>query len=201
VLFQRFVDYSAGKDKRLLEFIRNMSDQDQQELKATKAAMEQSLVRDIHEAGVWEQLVTEERGAWTEASARDMAKDLGREDVYMAVFARASDIVRGSWRGLTRYHLCQCLNPLHQFHWVPYAGPTHDAGLTPIVWGIANALEAIRSIVGTVCEPGSPSLQDAEKLIEMFKTATSSRSPLEGLRRAGNPDDTGVDTEAGLSET
>jgi hypothetical protein len=194
-LFQRFVDHPAGKDKRLLEFTRKMADHGRQKLKATKAAMERTLTQEINAAGVWEQVVSEERGAWTEASARDMAKELGREDAYMAVFARASDIVHGSWRGLTRYHLRKCLNPPHQFHWIPYTGPTHDAGLTPIVWGIANALEAIWSIAGTVCDSGSPNLQSAEKLMELFKTITSSRSASKGFRGVESPDDARVDSE------
>jgi len=189
-LFQRFVEYSSGKDKALLEYVRAMEDKKDPKLKTYKSSMEQELAADIWSEGIWEQLVAEERGAWTNASAHDMAEDTGREHTYKIVFSRASDIVHGSWRALKRYHLQKCLNPLHKFHSIPYDGPTHDAGLTPIVWGIMHAMEALSAIVRTVCESGSPHIGAEEKLVELFQSVVRSRSPAQGFRKTKSPDDT-----------
>lgn len=189
-LFLRFVEYSSGKDKALLEYVRTMEDKKDPKLKTYKSSMEQELSADIRSEGVWEQLVAEERGAWTNVSAHDMAKDTGREHTYKFVFSRASDIVHGSWRALKRYHLQKCRNPLHnRFHWIPYDGPTHDAGLTPIVCGIINALEALGVIVRTVFEPGSPHIEATGRLEKLFQSVVSSRSPQEGFQKtkSGQP--------------
>jgi hypothetical protein len=199
-LFQRFVEYSSGKDKALLEYVRKMGHKDDPKLKDYKTTMERDLSADIWREGIWEQLAAEERGAWTNASPHAMATDIGREHVYRTVFSRASDIVHGSWRDLKRYHLQRCLNPLHQYHWIPYVGPTHDAGLTPIVGGIMNALEALRAIVRAVCTSESPLIEPIEKLMKLFRSIVSSRSPLEGFRKAATPDGKSMETGAGPSE-
>jgi Family of unknown function (DUF5677) len=169
-VFQRFVEYSSGKDKAHLEYVRAMEDKKDPKLKTYKSSMEQELSADIWSEGFWELLVAEERGAWTNATAHNMAVETGRELTYKTVFSRGSDIVHGSWRALKRYHLQKCLNPLHKFHWIPFAGPTHDAGLTPIVGGIMQATEALRAIVRTVCK-------------KLFQSVVSSRSPQEGFRK------------------
>ncbi len=199
-LFQRFVEYSSGKDKTLLEYVRTMEHKDDPKLKDYKATMERDLSSDIWREGIWEQLVAEERGAWTNATAHDMAKDIGREHAYKIVFSRASDIVHGSWRALKRYHLQRCLNPLHQRHRIPYVGPTHDAGLTPVVWGIMNALEALGAVARTVCEPRSPHVESAEKLIKSFQSTISSRSPKEGFREKEDTEGKGMNSAVGADE-
>jgi hypothetical protein len=196
-LFQSFVEYSSGKDKALLEYVRAMEDKKDPKSKTYKSSMEKELSADIWSEGIWEQLVAEERGAWTNATAHDMAKETGREHTYKIVFSRASDIVHGSWRALKRYHLQKCLNPLHKFHSIPYSGPTHDAGLTPVVWGIMHAMEALSAIVHIVCESGSPHIGGAEKLIELFQSVVSSRSAQEGFRKTKGTEDADKDADAG----
>lgn len=199
-LFRRFVEYSSGKDKALLEYIRAMEDKKDARLKTYKSSMERELTADIWSEGIWEQLVAEERGAWTNASTHDMAKAIGQERTYKIVFSRSSDIVHGSWRALKRYHLQKCLNPLHKFHWIPYGGPTHDAGLTPIVWGMTHAIEALSAIAHAVFEPGSPHIDAADKLMKLFRSAVSSRSPQDGFRKSEDSEDMGKHTDTGVVE-
>jgi hypothetical protein len=181
-LFKRFREYSAGKNKMLLEYVRRMSPEARPEQAALKRSMEQTLIEEIGEIGVWEQLVAEERGTWADATARSMAQDIGQEDLYMALFSRASDIVHGSWRGLTRYHMSQCRNPLHRYHWIPYLGPTHDAGHTAIVGGIMLAAEALNAVSQTLFELQSEQAKDAATLVSNLQALIASRSPERGFR-------------------
>lgn len=182
-LFKRFRVYSAGKNKMLLEYVRRMSPEARLREAALKKSMEQALIEEIGETGIWEQLVAEERGTWTDASARSMAKDIGQEDLYMGVFLRASDIVHGSWRALIRYHLSQCRNPLHQYHWIPYLGPTHDAGHSAIVSAIMFAAEALTAVTQTVFEPQSGQAKEAATLVSNLRALIASRSPERGFRK------------------
>jgi len=115
---------------------------------AWAAGMEKDLMAEVQDgAGVWEQLVSEELGAWTDTSTYKMAEDLCMLQEYEWHFRRLSDIVHGAWRALERYHLRRCQNPLHQNHYVPWIGATHDAGLSIVHFGVMMTLRCLEALL------------------------------------------------------
>ncbi len=146
-LFWQYRVYSAGKSKATLERLR--TDAETYGGEKLKVKVEPTLVREVQEgAGIWEQLVNEERGGWASETTHKMAEEMLSLSEYEFYFRRLSDVVHGTWRALERYHLRPCLNPLHGDHHVAWAAATHDAGVSIIHFGIAMATRAIRVLIG-----------------------------------------------------
>lgn len=153
-LFHRFRTYSVGKAKTSVERIRG--DRDSYGGEEASRIAENILVSEIHDgAGLWEQLVAEEVGAWSPKGTKQMADDVSATMEYELHFRRLSDIVHGLWRDLERYHVVKCANPMHRGHCLAWTGPTCDAGKTPVcyaIWVTVRALKAFLGHMGDIAE-------------------------------------------------
>lgn len=144
-LFLQYRMYSAGKTKATLERLREEPEKFGGE--KLRAKIESALIREVQEgAGIWEQLVNEERGGWTKETTFEMAKEMSKLSEYEIYFRRLSDIVHGTWRALERYHVKKCYNPLHGEHYVAWTGATHDAGETVVHFGVRMAVRALKAL-------------------------------------------------------
>ena len=179
-LMLRFQEYSSGKSKRALEYTRGLAGQVPDELRRT---IEGDLQGEVHSAGTWEQLVPAEKGQWTDKSTAQMAEDIGRSVEYEMVFARASDVVHGTWRSITRWSMVRCINPLHQNHWIPDVGPTCDAGTLPIVGATSFTSDALLEVARTLLGPKNELTRKAGALREELKGILAKRKPEEGFRK------------------
>ena len=164
-LFLQYRMYSAGKSKATLERLRTETETyGGDEL---KVKVEPTLIQEIQEgAGIWEQLVNEERGGWSKEGTYDMAKELSKLNEYEIYFRRLSDIVHGTWRALERYHLRKCLNPLHAGHYIAWTGATHDAGVSVVHFGINMAIRAIWVLIQYMGSSANPKWQKRLEKIE-----------------------------------
>lgn len=50
---------------------------------------------------------------------RQMATDVGLEDLYRHVFQPTSGVTHGEWWAIEDYGMQRCVNPLHRFHLIP----------------------------------------------------------------------------------
>lgn len=138
----RFKEHHFESLKERLEYVRKQREAHPQE--GIYETVEKALLKEIAESGQWELLIRESSGTnWSGLSAKDMATGIDDVDGYYAVFKRASDIVHGSWRALTRYHTMRCINPLHKHHQIPYSGARRDAGITPLDAALGHAADAL----------------------------------------------------------
>ncbi|MHC4567179.1 MAG: DUF5677 domain-containing protein [Planctomycetota bacterium] len=164
-LFLQYRTYSAGKTKATLERLRAETEAYGGE--KLRAKIEPTLIREVQEgAGIWEQLVNEERGGWAKETTYDMAKEMSKLPEYEIYFRRLSDIVHGTWRALDRYHVRRCLNPLHGEHYVAWTGATHDAGETVVHFGVKMAVRAFKALLQHMGPEARPNWKERLQTIE-----------------------------------
>lgn len=56
-------------------------------------------------------------------SLREMASEVGLEDLYRHVYQQSSAVAHGEWWTLEDYAMQRCANPLHRFHYLPSMEP------------------------------------------------------------------------------
>lgn len=154
-VYLRFQQHSYEQEKQsigaLEHMVSNSADEDTP-LRRGIAAEYGKLQKD---AGRWPGLMGVTLGPWNGLSSAKMAEEIGDGDeaVYKVTFARGSDAVHGSWRDLRRFHLDECLNPLHQRHHIPVSGLPRSAGTTPVVGGLMTTLQGVNAFLDTVAPP------------------------------------------------
>lgn len=121
-LFQRFKEYSLGKQKLFKLHI--------EELPIAQQPMGQQLIEvlgDSIDEEIWEEFVSIDVGSLFEKmDTRKMAQEAGLKDFYDLVYQPYSADVHGEWVVLKTFYLQHCMNPLHLYHRVPRL----DLGLT-----------------------------------------------------------------------
>jgi len=193
-LMLRFQEYSSGKSKRALEYTRNLVGQVPDDLIRT---IEGDLQGEVHSTGTWEQLVPAEKGLWTDTTLAQMAEDIGRSVEYEMVFARASDVVHGTWRSLMRWSLVRCINPLHQNHWVPDIGSTTNAGMLPIIGAIKFTSDALLEVACSLLGTDHELARKAKALQTELNGILSSRKPENGFRKQAESPNSRTEGEDG----
>jgi hypothetical protein len=89
---------------------------------------------------------------------RQMAAEVGLEDLYRHVFQPASGVSHGEWWAIEDYAMQRCLNPLHRFHLIPSFGLVY-----PTTPEFATVLEArLRSLMSEAVRQLSPTDSDGD---------------------------------------
>lgn len=58
-------------------------------------------------------------GSWSNKSIRDLAKEVGMEDIYKTSFNLFSFACHSTWNYVGKYNITGCKNPLHKYHLIP----------------------------------------------------------------------------------
>jgi hypothetical protein len=117
-IYAKYQDYGHGKRKLMrlhLENVRAEFDEPPAFLNDASTSLERATGGDWGEQF---QAVSVER-TFANKDLRQMAAEVGLEDLYRYVFQPASGISHGEWWAVEDYAMQRCLNPLHRFHLIP----------------------------------------------------------------------------------
>jgi len=114
---RKFVHYGLGQAKLHLEHRKA-------EIGNKEPTPKEKMLLDASEAWINSQrftFLTEVNvGSWSGISTRQMAEEADCIDFYNYVYTPFSACAHSMWHHIARYNLKQCINPLHQYHQVPY---------------------------------------------------------------------------------
>jgi hypothetical protein len=183
-VFLKYKQHSSEKEKHAIDTLRSVVGEDASE--EVKRSVDREYSKLHRTSGRWPELMDVTLGPWNDVSIGKMAKDLGGDDErkYTLVFGRASDAVHGSWRSLTRFHLEECLNPLHNGHYLPTDGAARSAGVAPAVVALMLTFEALLSILEKVLPPEAEERAGTERAFrELLKWSDQHFDPSAGIWR------------------
>lgn len=114
-LFQRFREYSSGREKFFYDKICQLSDKEDYSQKDTISEFKKALDSKLNQEGLSAYEIATERGDVFEIGIDKMADEIGvlERHLYDYVYKRTSDIVHGNWRIMEKYHLTRSDNPMH----------------------------------------------------------------------------------------
>ena len=116
---KQYVEYGIGQEKLYIEFLEESiskctdpSDLDMLErtIQGKKSWLNSQLAEWATEVNV---------GSWSGMSAREMAKEIGRESTYKYAYVPLSGAVHNMWQHVGMHNVRPCTNPLHKGHLVP----------------------------------------------------------------------------------
>ncbi|MFH1237941.1 MAG: DUF5677 domain-containing protein [archaeon] len=112
--FENFRKYSQGKDKLLMLHL--------QDTLSSKVSIEgkdiDQIAKDIG-GGLAAEMMSIDLKGWTAKNIRDLALEVGLENIYRWVIDPCSSEMHGSWSSLQKSNLVVCAQILHRFHQVP----------------------------------------------------------------------------------
>jgi len=142
-LFQRFREYSAGREKLFYDKMTKISNSELLEdyKKEVDFKLKQEGLNDFE--------VAIERGDVYEIGVDKMADQLGEDERYLYdfVYKRTSDIVHGNWRIIEKYHLIRSDNPMHDRLLDYNLNENKFAGLLPAFLALMLASETILKLL------------------------------------------------------
>lgn len=183
-IFLKYKQHSSEQEKHAIDTLRSVVGEDAPD--EVKRSVNREYSKLHRTSGRWPELMDVTLGPWNDVSIGKMAKDLGGSDErkYTLVFGRASDAVHGSWRSLTRFHLEECLNPLHNGHYLPADGSPRSAGVAPAVVALMLTFEALLSTLEKVLPPEAEERARTEKAFrELLKWSDEHFDPEVGTWR------------------
>lgn len=118
----QYIHYGLGQEKLFIEHLEaeraeSAGDDDEmlvQMIEARKAWLSNQLAEWATEVNV---------GSWSGMSARDMAREIGRESLYHFAYSPFSGPVHNMWQHVGIYNVQPCTNPMHKRHLVPKVRP------------------------------------------------------------------------------
>lgn len=117
---KQFIKYGLGQEKKLIEHFKIKNeiekDSDFQDIIDFK---EQWL-----ESQKYPFLTEVNLGNWAGTNTRQMATDIGEEDLYKFSFEPFSAIAHNMWQHIEMFNLKKCKNPLHKYHRIPLISET-----------------------------------------------------------------------------
>lgn len=145
-LFSRFRDYSTGRERFFGE---KMAEQaaDEEMKRVAKAVVKKT----VKEAGTREINVAAERGDVFDVKIDQMAQEVwGETNSYYMMYKRASDVVHGHWRVITKYHLEKSKNPMHNGLYMHKADPNSYSGVTTAFVALEVAASAMLTALADI---------------------------------------------------
>lgn len=165
-VFLKYKEHSDGQEKHAIDTLRSaIGDAGPDDLKQSVSAEYGKLHR---QSGRWPELMDVTLGPWNDLSIAQMARELGPDDEskYTLFFGRASEAVHGSWRNLRRFHLDECVNPLHNGHYLSADNRPRSAGVTPAIGALILASEAIVEALRVLAPLEADELVEAESIMK-----------------------------------
>jgi hypothetical protein len=145
-LYQRFREYSTGREKFFVEhIIKNTTDE------AIKKNANDIIDSTIKEAGVLEIDVATEKGDIFNVTIAQMAEELwGKDFNYYFFYKRSSEVTHGHWKVIAKYHLAKSRNPMHNGLYSYNDNPNRFAGLIPAFLSLRLASEFLLIILNDI---------------------------------------------------
>lgn len=112
--FQKFHDYSLGKEKLLMLHMQDTL----QEQKSIDGETVDDISSELGGDFVAEMQVIDLKG-WTKKNIRELSSEVGLENIYRWVVDPSSAEIHGSWSSLKKSNLVVCSQILHRFHRAP----------------------------------------------------------------------------------
>ena len=116
---KKYIEYGLGQEKLFIEFLEEAlheepdsfdSESIKEMIEARKGWLNAQLADWATEVNV---------GSWSGMSAREMAKEIGRESIYKHAYVPFSGAAHNMWQHVGIYNVEPCTNPLHKWHVVP----------------------------------------------------------------------------------
>ncbi len=127
-LFQRFREFSLGKDKYITEKLTNLIN-----IEPFKEKLKENLKENTKKEGRNSFDIASERGDMFELNLSQISdKVWGEDNMYYLIYKRLSETTHGNWRAIDKYHLSTSLNPIHNGLKDYNENPNRFCGLTPI---------------------------------------------------------------------
>lgn len=116
---RKYIEYGLGQEKLFIEFL-------EEALEEERDAYDSESIKEMIEVrkgwlnGQLADWATEVNvGSWSGMSAREMAKEIGRESIYKHAYVPFSGAAHNMWQHVGIYNVEPCSNPLHKWHVVP----------------------------------------------------------------------------------
>ncbi|MEW6181494.1 MAG: DUF5677 domain-containing protein [Chloroflexota bacterium] len=116
---RKYIEYGLEQEKLFIEFLEEALEEepDAYDSESIKEMIE---VRKGWLNGQLADWATEVNvGSWSGMSAREMAKEIGRESIYKHAYVPFSGAAHNMWQHVGIYNVEPCSNPLHKWHVVP----------------------------------------------------------------------------------
>jgi Family of unknown function (DUF5677) len=116
---RKYIEYGLGQEKLFVAFLEEAlgEDADSYDHESIKEMI------DVRKSWLNSQLAdwaTEVNvGSWSGMTAREMAKEIGRESIYKHAYVPFSGAAHNMWQHVGIYNVEPCSNPLHKWHVVP----------------------------------------------------------------------------------
>ena len=112
----KYIDYGLGKEKLLIEHLKQNAKTDSHKKFFEKIAKEfdESLERDINTM-----FLNVNIGDWKDFSYRDLAIKIDKKGMYDYIYTPLSEVIHGGWASIRKHSLRPCYNPLHKRHKIP----------------------------------------------------------------------------------
>lgn len=116
---KKYIEYGLGQEKLFIEFLDEALNEDpcsydaetiKNMIKVRKGWLNAQLAEWATEVNV---------GSWSGMSAREMAKEIGRESIYKHAYVPFSGAAHNMWQHVGIFNVEPCTNPLHKWHVVP----------------------------------------------------------------------------------
>ena len=162
-----YIEYGLGQEKLYIEFmeeaLREDPDADDSDylkkmIGARKSWLNSQLAEWATEVNV---------GSWSGMSARDMAKEIGRESIYKHAYVPFSGTVHNMWQHVGIYNVRSCANPLHKWHVVPSIrrAPIHPDFMYRSAKYISITFNIFDEKMGIHCDLPSPEQYFVEHML------------------------------------
>ncbi|MYC60877.1 MAG: hypothetical protein F4X09_11900 [Gammaproteobacteria bacterium] len=116
---RKYIEYGLGQEKLFIEFLEEALEEEPHtyDSESTKEMIE---ARKRWLNGQLADWATEVNvGSWSGMSARDMAKEIGRESIYKHAYVPFSGAAHNMWQHVGIYNVEPCSNPLQKWHVLP----------------------------------------------------------------------------------
>lgn len=145
-LYQRYREFSVGREKFFGERIKQVDKDDK-----LSEGSKKMLADTIEDAGANDNSVATERGDIFELNLNQMADSVwGTDNIYYFLYKRASDVIHGHWRIISKYHLTKSSNPMHNGLYFYNENPNRYAGLIPAYFCFILGISFIRTVINDI---------------------------------------------------
>lgn len=116
---KQYIEYGLGQEKLYIEFIEEALDEEPDAFDS-ESIKEMIEIRKSWLNGQLAEWATEVNvGSWSGMTAREMAREIGRESIYKHAYVPFSGAAHNMWQHIGIYNVEPCSNPMHKWHVVP----------------------------------------------------------------------------------
>ena len=116
---KKYIEYGLGQEKLFVEFLEEALSEDPDSYDAEMMGEMINLRKGWLDSQIADWATEVNVGSWSGMSAREMAKEIGRESIYKHAYVPFSGAAHNMWQHVGIYNVEPCSNPLHKWHVVP----------------------------------------------------------------------------------